>query len=71
MTGRDDIKAVLTKAFNTVDTDGNGYIDSTEIKAVLSAYYQNSKKSQDPAKIEEDANVSTFTRIKSLLFSIV
>ena len=55
MAGRDDIKAILTKAFNAVDKDGNGYIDPTELKSVITTYYQNSKKPHDDAKIEEDS----------------
>jgi len=67
MTERDDIKAVLTKAFKSVDKDGNGWIDAAEIKTVLTAYYQSNKKPYDAAKLEEDTNVRTFAYICLLL----
>lgn len=54
--GRDDIKAILMKAFKAVDRDGNGFIDRNELKDVLTSFYQSSKKPYDAAKLEEDSN---------------
>jgi len=45
----------LTKAFNQVDTDKSGSIESGEIEAVLRAYYKSSGKTVDDTKIRSEA----------------
>jgi Ca2+-binding EF-hand superfamily protein len=50
-----EAKAALTKAFQQVDTDKSGTIDSAELEKVLQSYYKSSGKTADAAKIKSEA----------------
>jgi len=47
-------KEALTKAFQQVDTDKSGYIESAEIEKVLQAYYKQTGKPCDSAKCKKE-----------------
>jgi len=55
MCSKTEAKEALTKAFNQVDTDKSGSIDSGEIESVLRAYYKSSGKTADESKIKSEA----------------
>jgi len=52
-----DVKKQLTAAFNAVDKDHSGSIDSAEVEAVLKSYYTSAKKPCDAGKIKTEAQV--------------
>jgi len=47
-------KEALKKAFQEIDTDHNGVIDSKELKNVLVSYYKHVNKPLDEGKIEQE-----------------
>ena len=49
-----EAKAALTKAFQQVDTDNSGTIESGELEKVLTNFYSSSGKKVDKAKIQDE-----------------
>lgn len=53
MATKQEIRQALTEAFKAFDLDGSGSINSSELKNVITKFYNDTKKPGKPADIDK------------------